>query len=314
MAGYRIISSDDHVYEPADLWTTRVEPKFRDRAPRVVRTEDGSDWWYCDGMKGISAATGSQVGMRFEEPEKLGFDFKLEDVRRGGYIPEERIKDLDADGIDVCINYPTSGLVLYSLPDSELLTSLFKAYNDWLAEFCKPFPGRIKGVAMLNADDVPSAVQELGRCAKMGLIGATISMYPSEERSYQSPEYEPLWAAAQDLRMPLSLHIGTNRPGPGQQFADLAKMPPGWFANVDHWVRVSISHMIFSGVFERYPKLQVGSIEMETGWIPHLMNTIDYIYTQKSTRFAPHRLRRICFPATITAVTCSPAFRKMLWA
>ncbi len=87
MAGYRIISSDSHVIEPPDLWTTRVEPRFRDRAPRVVRSEDGGDWWYCDGIKGSPAAAGAQTGRRFEAPENLTYEEKYEDVRPGGYVP-----------------------------------------------------------------------------------------------------------------------------------------------------------------------------------------------------------------------------------
>ena len=71
MANYRIISSDNHVMEPADLWTDRVEAKFRDRAPRVVRMEDGTDWWVCDGIKIVGAFAATQSGVRFEEPEKL---------------------------------------------------------------------------------------------------------------------------------------------------------------------------------------------------------------------------------------------------
>ena len=77
-------------------------------------------------------------------------------------------------------------------------------------------------------------MREIQRCAKMGLLGAMITVYPPEDRPYASPEYEPLWAAAQDLGMPLSLHIGTNRPGPGQAFADIESTGAAFFSNVDH--------------------------------------------------------------------------------
>ena len=203
-------------------------------------------------------------------------------MRPGGYIPEEHVKDMDIDGIDVSIVYPTVGLGLYSVPDSDLLTSIFKTYNDWVGEFCNAVPKRLKGIAMLNVDDVPEAVKELERCAKMGFVGAMMTVYPIEGRSYDRPEYEPLWAAAQDLGMPLSLHINTNRPGIGQEFQDIDSMSATFLANVDHWVRMSLGYMIFSGVFERYPKLQVGSVEMELSWVPHFLDRIDYTYTQRS--------------------------------
>ena len=281
MGDYKIISGDDHVYEPADLWTTRVDSKFKDRVPRIESLEDG-DWWICDGKKGNSAALGVQVGRRFEEPEKLTFTDKFENVRLGGYIPDERIKDMELDGLDVTILYPTAAFVLYTIvPDSELLTVIFKTYNDWLAEFCQAHPKRLKGIGMLNTDDVETSIKELERCAKLGMVGAMVSLYPPLERQYDRDEYEPLWAAAQDLGIPISLHIGTNRPGPGQEASDLEAMSAAYQSNVDHWVRMSLARMIFSGVFERYPKLQVGSIEMELSWVPHFLDRIDYTYTNR---------------------------------
>ncbi len=284
MSNYRVISSDSHVFEPSDLWTSRMEPKFRDRAPSVERREDGSDWWFCDDHLLVGAFAGAQTGRRFDEPENLTVRDTVENVRPGGYIPEEHVKDMDIDGIDIGIVFPTVGLLLYGMGDGQILDSIFRTYNDWVAEFCKPFPKRLKGIAMLNIDDVDVGVKELERCANMGLAGAMITVYPPEERSYDSPEYEPLWAAAQDLRMPLNLHIGTNRPGPGQEFMDFESVSRTFFSNVDHWIRMSIGHMIFTGVFERYPKLQIGSIEMELSWAPHFLDRLDYTYVERPPR------------------------------
>src|SRR5437867_617337 len=194
MSGYRIISSDNHVFEPADLWTTRAASTFRDRAPRVVREADG-DWWYCDHHRVIGLGAGAQTGMRFGQSDQLRRTTTFDHVRPGGYIPEAHVKDMDTDGVDVSIVYPTVGLLLYSVPDSDLLTAIVRTYNDWLAEFCNAFPDRLKGIAMLNVDDVPSAVKELERSAKMGLVGGLITVYPPEGRGYNLPEYEPLWAA-----------------------------------------------------------------------------------------------------------------------
>ena len=273
MSSYRVISSDNHVIEPEDLWTSRGESKFKDRAPHLERLEEG-DWWFCDGQKLLGVTNGTQVGVRFEHLEKLTREARIEEVRPGGYIPEEQIKDMDIDGIDVNIVYPTVGLLLYGVPDSGLLTPFFRTYNDWVGEFCSAVPKRIKGIAMLNVDDVRSGVKEMERCAKMGFVGAMPTVYPSEGRSYDQPEYEPLWAAAQDLGMPLGLHQGTNRPGPGQQYTPR----PAFTCNADHWVRMSLADIILSGVFERYPKLQVGSVEHELSWVPHFLERIDYDY------------------------------------
>ena len=281
MSSYRVISSDNHVVEPVDLWTGRGESKFKDRLPRVERLEEG-DWWVCDGIKVMTITPGTQTGLRFEEPEKLTKQGRVEDVRLGGYIPEEHIKDMDIDGIDVSIVYPTTGLGLYSTPDSDLLTSMFRTYNDWVGEFCSAIPKRLKGIGMLNIDDVGVGVKELERCAKMGLAGAMIPVAPPIGRPYDREEYEPLWAAAQDLGVPLSMHIQTNRPGPGQEFDNLETMSATFITNVDHWVRMSLGSIIFGGVFERYPKLQVGSVEMELSWAPHFLDRMDYTYTQRT--------------------------------
>ena len=288
MSSYRVISSDNHVFEPVDLWTSRGESKFKDRLPHVESLEEG-DWWICDGQKVIGFGAGSQPGVRFEEPEKLSREARIDQVHPGGYIPEEHVKDMDIDGIDVSIVYPTVGLVFYTVvPDSELLTSLCSTYNDWVGEFCGTFPKRLKGIAMLNLDDVQQGVKELERCAKMGFAGAMTTVYPPEARPYDKPEYEPLWAAAQDLGMPLSLHIGTNRRGPGDAVPDLDTATPTFITNIDHWVRMSLGSIIFSGVFERYPKLQVGSIEMELSWAPHFLDRLDYTYTQRNQETRGH--------------------------
>ena len=281
MPGYRVISSDSHVMEPPDLWTGRVGAKFGDRAPRLVR-EDGFDSWYCDGIRIQGVSSGVQAGLRFEAPEKLTFEAKLEDVRLGGYIPEEHVKDQLSDGVEAGVLYPTVGLSLYRcIKDSELLTAIFRAYNDWIAEFCKPFPDRLRGIAMLNVSDVVEGVKELERCAGIGLAGAMITVYPHDSSPYNSPEYEPLWAAAQDLGTPLSLHFTTNRPAPGEAKSFIHAMTHWDGTNIDHWVRMSLAHMTFSGVFERYPKLQVGSVEHELSWVPHFLDRMDYAYTQR---------------------------------
>ena len=293
MASYRIISSDNHVVEPPDLWTSRVESRFKDRAPRIVREESGGDFWKCDGKTIMPVAAGTQAGVRFEEPEKLSLDATQENVPLGGYVPEEHVKDIAIDGMDAGILYPTTGLLLFSVPDSELTSAIFGAYNDWLAEFCKPFPRQLKGIAMVNVDDVQEGIKELERCANMGLIGAMITVYPPEGRGYHLPEYEPLWAASQDLDMPLSLHAATNR---GEEFSSGAG-GLSTLINMDHWVRMSLSGMTLSGVFERYPRLRIGAIEHELAWIPHFLDRIDYAYSQRVPMGDSHRFGEDMLPS-----------------
>ena len=279
----RIISSDSHVIEPPDLWTSRIEPDLKDQAPHVVSEATG-DWWYIEGHRTNSFQGGTQAGVRFERPEELKMGGAWEEVRPGGYLPEERIKDLELDGVYGEVIYPTEGLLAYNARDNRLLTAICRTYNDWIVEFCREFPDRLKGIAMINVDDPAEAAEELRRTRKLGLVGAMITVYPSEPMSYDRPMHNPFWATAQDLDMPLSLHIATGRPGAGQEFQDPTNVRPAFFATADHWVRVSLAHMIFSGVFERYPKLKVVSVEHELAWAPYFLDLLDYTYTQRAHR------------------------------
>ena len=102
---------------------------------------------------------------------------------------------------------------------------------------------------MINVDDVEEGIGELERCAKLGFVGAMITLYPPVERPYSLPIYDPLWATAQDFQMPLSLHNATNPPGAGQEFQSLDSTPLWFLSNLDHWIRESVGQMIFTGVF-----------------------------------------------------------------
>ena len=298
MSSYRVISSDNHVFEPADLWTSRIEPAFRDRAPHIARDDDGADYWWCDGKRRISLSAGTQAGKRFEEPEKLSPKHTADEIRPGGYIPEEHIKDMDLDAVDVSVIYPTVGFLMYAVPDSDLMTAICRVYNDWLGEFCSPFPKQLKGIVMLNVDDPMVGVRELERCAKLdGVVGAMIPVFPREGMRYYQPEFEPLWAAAQDLGIPLSLHVSSNRPGSGQEIGIKNVLTHSFLCNTDHWVRMSLADMIYIGVFERYPKLIVGAVEHELSWVPFFLNRLDDIYTQRVIEQERYRYKEDMLPS-----------------
>jgi predicted TIM-barrel fold metal-dependent hydrolase len=282
MPTYALVSSDSHVVEPPDLWTARINARFKDRAPRLV-TEETCDRWYVDhhlnaGSYGILV----DAGKRFDAPETIRFEGRFEDVPVGGYDPDAHVKDMDVDGVAVDILYPSVGLRLFRIPDSQLLSAICRAYNEWLAEFCATHPKRLKGIAMVNVDDVQDGIDELQRAAKAGLAGAMISVYPVEDRQYDHPMYDPFWAAAQALNMPLSLHVATNRPGAAGLTTDtLTSQTAAARANTDYWVRMSLANMIFAGVFERYPGLRVGCVEHELAWVPFFLYQMDFVYRER---------------------------------
>src|SRR5215471_18509795 len=197
MASALIISSDSHVFEPPDLWTTRIDSAFRDRAPRMQRI-DGVDQLVVEGHQAISGiGLISNAGARFEAPETISAHGKLEDVHSGGWDPAQHLKDMALDGVAGEILYPSQGLFYFRLADSLLMSAIFRAYNDWLADFCRADPARLKGIAMINLDDVQDGIRELERAARLGLAGGMITEYPLEHRRYDQPEYESFWAAAQ---------------------------------------------------------------------------------------------------------------------
>jgi predicted TIM-barrel fold metal-dependent hydrolase len=296
MFGWKLISSDSHIVEPPDLWSGRLDAKYRDRGPRVVEDYDG-DWWIVDGVRTNSFQGGAQPGKRFENPEKLRPAAHFREVRPGAYQPEEFLRENDADGVYGSVIYPTEGLQLFRVPDVDLLTAVFRAYNDWLGEFCRTDPRRLKGIALINVEDVAGAIRELERTRKAGLAGAMITVYPPEAASYDHPQYEPFWAAAQDLDAPLALHIDTNRPLVGQFEETQRTRRPSSLANADHWVRMSLGHVILTGVFERYPRLRMGSAEHELSWAPHFIDRLDYTYTQRAWRDGWHRFGNEALPS-----------------
>jgi predicted TIM-barrel fold metal-dependent hydrolase len=287
MAAFKVISADSHIVEPPDMYTARIEPKFRERAPRIERRKTPAgreyDAWMLDGVQVGTLGAVMQAGQRFEDPSQIDFLGVWEDVRKGAYDPHSMITENEEDGVWGSVLQPSQGLFWYRVPDSELLTEVCRVYNDWITDFCKPYPERLKGIAMLNVDDVDEACQELARCKQLGLVGAFIPVSPLPDKPYRHPIYERLWWTAQDLDVPLLLHIGTPRAGvPGNEFTvDSNDMTGAGRSTTDYWVRYSLGAMLFAGVFDRYPRLKVGSVEHETMWIPHWLQQMDFTYRER---------------------------------
>jgi predicted TIM-barrel fold metal-dependent hydrolase len=234
------ISADSHMTEPPDLWEKRLPPALRDRAPRFPHRDAGGN------------------------------------VRAGGWDPYERLKDQAYDSVSAEVLYPTRGCAAWVTGDPELEEACCRVYNDWLIEFCSAAPHRLWGLAMISLWNIEHAVQELERCRRGGLRGATIGLVPAEDLLYGSDHYERFWAACQDLAMSVNLHINS---GPGkmkfspQQRSGL--MPDG--AAGHKWdCMKAVGNMVAAGVFERYPRLNLVLAEAGVGWIPFFAQEFDY--------------------------------------
>jgi len=309
MAQLRVISADSHMMEPAELWTARLDRKFGDRAPHVVKTDHGY-LFTAPGVYPFPVAGGFGLGRSGKE---LGEHFRshgYEAARPSGWDPVERLKDQDIDGVEAEVLYTTLGMTLFGLADAELQQACFRVYNDWLAEFCSHDRRRLHGVALIALEDIGAGRKELERCAAAGLKGGMIYGAAPAQRPYFSLEYDPFWAAAQDLEMPLSLHVFT-RGNQGSQ-PNVGRKPVSEYMNLSrayvrgiHEVQDSLADIIQSGVLERFPRLKIVSAENDTGWLPHFMYRLDHVY-EKFAAFANE--------AQPLKMKPSDYIRRQLWA
>ena len=278
MTELKLISADSHVNEPGDLWVERIDKDFRDRAPRVVDNPPGQrpgSYLILEGIPPIHMAQGIGAGKKPEELPQFFRESTYKDIRPGGWDPAERIKDMDLDGVEAEVIYTTLGFRQFWLKDAAFQRACFRAYNDWLAEYCSYAPKRLAGLALISLYDIDEAIKELQRCAKQGLKGVMIWCSPPEERPYSSPLYDPFWAEAQGLNMPLSLHSIT---GMGMESRLIIKDPIDRYIRstvLCHEVQRTLTVLIFAGVLERFPRLKFVSAENEVGWLPFFLQKLD---------------------------------------
>ncbi|HKA54854.1 MAG TPA: amidohydrolase family protein [Candidatus Binatia bacterium] len=274
MAKYSVISADSHFVEPPGMWAERLDNKFRDRAPHTVKGLQGreGEFFVCENISPLPVAAFFGAGVPSQElPEhnKKGFDQAPASV----WDPAARIKDQDLDGVKAEVIYTSMGMPLYSLDDAEMRAACFQAYNDWAVEYCSYDPKRLIPLGLITLEDIGAAVQELQRVAKKGMRGAMIWADPPGERPYSHPDYDPFWAAAQDLNMPLSLHIGTGRRTKVDFFHQLALQA----STIHHEVERSLAVFVLGGVLERFPKLTLISAENDVAWMAYFMWRLDFV-------------------------------------
>jgi predicted TIM-barrel fold metal-dependent hydrolase len=283
MADYTVISADSHMIEPPNLWTERLDRKYRDAAPHVEENERGS-FFVAPGIQPSRVSLGFAAGRSGKELKEYFKKGGYEAARPSGWDPVERVKDQDIDGVVGEVLHTTFGMPLFRLPDADLQRACFKVYNDWVAEFRSHNPQRFYPIALISLEDLDAGVKELERCAKLGLKGAQIWGGPPAERPFWTEEYDPLWSVAQEARLPLSLHLGT---GKGSGVADKSKAvkttkrPPFMtrnYVNAIQEVQRSFTDIIFGGVLERFPRLTLISAENDSGWFPHYLYRLDHAY------------------------------------
>jgi len=275
----KLISCDDHLdlgQLPADLWMTRLPASLRDRAPHIEE-RDGLAVWVCDGKVWGSWA-GKQLGQeQLTRPKPLYNAFDrggiIDQSARRPAVAELRLADMDRDGVQTQVIF--GPIFQISTDDSALRVACYRVYNDWLMEFCAAAPDRLIGVPMLP-ETPDGATEELLRLAGKGGVRQVTLMIANIKPKLDDPAWEKLWTALEDTGIILSWHITVFVGKPGDR---VAGKTASVFENTKFFMANFLEPFVdlFAwGILERHPKLKLVMAEAGTGWLPWLVEELDY--------------------------------------
>lgn len=275
--GMKVIDADAHMHEPKDLWERYVEPKYRDRVPKVAFMDGNRMVYEPDGK--IIKKEELQQGPA--ESANRAMEAKYGEAFRQWWSPAIRLKDMDRLGWDVQVILPTgnNGNFAYrvALKDLELGAAMCRAYNNWAHDYCNADPKRLKFVAILPGSDIGEMVKEARRAVEeLGAVSVRNPLLP-DGKWLHDPENDRLWALACELDFPISAH-GEYREYRFQPFRKLEgnRRAPLQLAlrGLDHALGFpcdnmnTMGHFIFTGILERFPKLRLGVLESNAAWLP----------------------------------------------
>lgn len=289
---HQIVSVDDHLIEHPRVWQDRLAVKFREDGPRI-RDVDGKHLWHYDGNVfptiGLNAVAG-------KPRETWGLDpIRYEDMIPGCYDPAARVKDMDLDGVQSALCFPSfpgfAGSTFFRAKNRELAHACVQAWNDfYLDEWCATAPERYVPLGILPFWDIDLTVAEAERLAEKG--ARTFSFpdapVPMGLPSFHTDHWDPLWRVCAQAHIPLSLHFGSGSYVPGFSFAQNA-MNPAEFKIPDAPFAVAIAlfssnlmwttvDLLFSGKLQQFPDLQFSLAEGGIGWVPYILERSDYTW------------------------------------
>ncbi len=287
---YNVIDADGHILEPPDLWEKYMDPKYRETCPKMLFTEQGGEIMRIEGDDAIDLAHG-------KKPIKLGgfgtfgarsggidpFKTSYLEGKRGGFDPHARIPDMDAEGIDAAFLYPSIGLFLGATKEPEFSAAACRAYNRWLADYCKPYPERLFGAAMLPLQSIPHAVREMEFAVKeLGFRCGFIRPNPYNGRVLHDPANDPIWTAAQELDFSIGIHSGSES---GQPTLGFDRFTKGFAVRhlIAHTMEMeaAATSLIMCGVCDRFPKLRIAFLESGGGWMAGWLDRMDRHFDDK---------------------------------
>lgn len=305
--GFRILDSDLHVLEPHDLYTKYMDSKWGNRVPRgQPRSGSGSvDFRTADGSLVRSLpegyqfpTTAKQEDQRFAVGAERDFD------------PVSQMKAMDIEGIDVAVLFRTFPLFTDDSLEPEYAIALCRAWNDWITDFCKEGPERMKAAGIVALHDADLAAQEIRRSVtELEHIGECLTSYPTLGRQLPEPYFDPVWAETEQLGVPLCFHPASlpNQPSWANDFIPLdgySWLARGLAQPLEN-LR-AVTYFTACGILERFPKLQVAFLEGNCSWLPWLLYRLDERYSMWESAKAVTKLsikpseyfRRQCFIST----------------
>ena len=293
-----LISVDDHICEPPDMFEAHVPVSYKSRAPRVVTDPDGSQVWFYGDLRGRAIGLNAVAGKprEFYNVDVIRYD----EMRPGCYDSAARVRDMDAGGQLAGLNFPNwtgfSGQVLNQGPDCNVNLVMIKAYNDWhVDEWCASAPGRFIPCGLLPLFDVDLAAQEVRRLAAKGCHAVTFSENPAalDMASIHSGYWDPLFAASCDTDTVLCCHVGSS----SQRLLTSADAPTSAKAELGFVMPIfTLIDFVWAEFWNRFPKLRVALSEGDIGWIPYFLQRAEFIHD----RHAAWTMRD--FPETPRAV------------
>jgi len=275
-SGFKILDSDMHLREPADLWDKYMDPEWRDRAPKILSSTARSSAMVLIEGKILQGYKPSYRGGIFDATR---IDEEIADYRARGFDAKTQLQAMDREGLDVAALYPSIGLgiMMRDDMDSKLAAAIARAYNDWLYDFCQTDPKRLKGVAMLALHDPNEAVKEAQRAVgKLGFIGIFARPEPLRNLPWHSRYFDTVWSALEELGVPIGFHSATAA-------GEVAQIGDRFGDNLllRHVVSHPLENMmamadtIGGGVCERHPKLKLAFLECYCGWVSFLLHRMD---------------------------------------
>lgn len=293
---YQVISADSHVdmtWLPGDLFVSQAPDKWKAQVPRVVETPEGPRWVAEDNVLGVVGGLGHGFN-----PPKRGQSHRTDRMLDTGFYadgaqgkphpttPELRLQDMALDGVDAEVLYGILATGL-RLQNRDLVTVVYRIYNEWVGDFCKTQPGRWAGLACIPNHDAEVAAEVVYEAAKLDLRGADFDVASASQPVWERA-WDPLWAALQDTHLPVSFHVTGPRGYPLRQ-------PTGdaWADTVYQGIRLTLfqlgaaeflASIILSGVLERYPDVKFVLGEAGAGWLPYTLERMDLEYEDRLHR------------------------------